>query len=912
MISPDHQTHTAAASPTSDTTQAGAGMLDMETVVAAAQTFASEIVLDTLLEKIMRIVTAHAGAQTGLLVLEQDGALLIEGQCCTASDDVTVLQSLPVESCERLSPAIVNHVWLTGESLLLNDVRNDAYFADDPYIAHTRLQAVICIPVSSRGQRIGILYLEYSDQQYTHADGTFAPQHIEMLHTLIAHAAISLENARLYENMKREIDERKRAEEALRRITEGTASVTGGDFFRSLVRYLAAIFNVRYAMVAECTDVAKTRVRTLAFLGENTFKENFEYDIRGTPCELVVAGDVSYYPERLHDLFPQGSHSDVESYLGAPICNSSGSIVGHMALFDDRPMHRTPYDLSIMQIFAARAGAELERKQTEEAWQQSMDLLQSFLDHSPAAIYLKDTAGRYILLNQRAAQTIGYEREQIISQRDADLFPADLATLLWEHDRQVLNTGTPGEVEETIMQQDGLHTFISVKFPCYDAQGTIYAVGGVSTDITERKQAEAALRESEEQLRHLNEQLEDHSRNLEQKVSVRTYEIERRRQVAEGLHDLLAILNSNRSLDEILHYILEKAVWLLDAPGSAIYRLEVEQARFVVQAARGMPADYVEKLSFPVDQSFLGQAVLRRQPIVITDLSTHAWDEKIRLSNQRRGILATYQALLTVPLIRQGKSKDLDEIYGGIALYYTASRPFSKDDIDLAVAFADQAALALENAQLRQQVKQSAVLEERSRLARELHDSVTQSLYSLTLLAEGWRRLAGSGRLEDAAEPLAELGGIAQQALKEMRLLVHELRPPALEKQGLLGALHERLASVERRAGVDARLLADDVVELPGPAQEVLYRIAQEALNNALKHAAATSVTVHVRANTTRAELEVVDNGQGFDPATMGEHGGIGLTSMQERAEQQGGSLVIESAPGEGTRVWVTIGLNTA
>ena len=104
---------------------------------------------------------------------------------------------------------------------------------------------------------------------------------------------------------------------------------------------------------------------------------------------------------------------------------------------------------------------------------------------------------------------------------------------------------------------------------------------------------------------------------------------------------------------------------------------------------------------------------------------------------------------------------------------------------------------------------------------------------------------------------------IAQQALKEMRLLVYELRPPALEKEGLLGALHQRLGAVEKRAGVETRLIAEEVIELPAPVEEALYRITQEALNNALKHARATLVTVHIRTNDERVELEVIDDGQG-------------------------------------------------
>jgi signal transduction histidine kinase len=208
---------------------------------------------------------------------------------------------------------------------------------------------------------------------------------------------------------------------------------------------------------------------------------------------------------------------------------------------------------------------------------------------------------------------------------------------------------------------------------------------------------------------------------------------------------------------------------------------------------------------------------------------------------------------------------------------------------------------------LYQQAEQLAVMEERSRLARELHDSVTQSLYSLTLFAEVGRRAAEAGEPERVIDYLNRLGQVTQQALKEMRLLLYELRASTLEAEGLVGALQQRLDAVEKRAGIEGRLVIEEMVELPALVEEGLYRIAQEALNNALKHAAATLVTVRISANGERAELEVVDNGISFDPTNISNTGGMGLTNMRERAEQLGGTLTIYSKPGQGTRVKVNV-----
>jgi PAS domain S-box-containing protein len=180
--------------------------------------------------------------------------------------------------------------------------------------------------------------------------------------------------------------------------------------------------------------------------------------------------------------------------------------------------------------------------------------------------------------------------------------------------------------------------------------------------------------------------------------------------------------------------------------------------------------------------------------------------------------------------------------------------------------------------------------------------------YSLTLLAEGKQRLIRSGQVDDIVDTLLEMGEIAQQALKEMRLLVYELRPPMLEQEGLLGALHQRLAAVEKRAGIEARLLAEDIVDLPAPIEEGLYRIAQEALNNSLKHAAATSVTVRLVTDDQGLVLEIVDNGRGIDLRAEPNHqGGIGLASMRERVVRLDGSLEIRSTPGKGTIMLVRL-----
>jgi GAF domain-containing protein len=161
-----------------------------------------------------------------------------------------------------------------------------------------------------------------------------------------------------------ENSETSRAEGLLRRVTEGTAALTGSDFFHSLVQHLANVLMVRYAFIAECTDSTNSRVHTLAFWNGEDFAEDITFDLYGTPCANVIAGQACTYAERLQSLFPDDKelvNLGAEGYLGAPLRDGGGQVVGHLAVLDTKPMKVSPAEVSILKIFAARAGAELER-----------------------------------------------------------------------------------------------------------------------------------------------------------------------------------------------------------------------------------------------------------------------------------------------------------------------------------------------------------------------------------------------------------------------------------------------------------------------------------------------------------------------------------------------------------------------
>jgi signal transduction histidine kinase len=433
-------------------------------------------------------------------------------------------------------------------------------------------------------------------------------------------------------------------------------------------------------------------------------------------------------------------------------------------------------------------------------------------------------------------------------------------------------------------------------------------VGEIFVNALEHKRAQEAL-----QLANLT---------LEARVKARTQEIERRQRVAEGLRDILAALNTDRPIGEILDYLVAQACTLLDSSACVLYRVSQEEQRIVVEASFGLPEPFLAIKSLPLHAwRFLGHGEpgglnFDRQPYAIAELDPGGPEITLPIAaveqnavlalamrDWRQATVDHYRALLTVPLVIK------EEFYGSLGFYYADSRQFSEEDIRLGMSFGNQAALAIENARLRVQAEQAAILQERSRLARDLHDSVTQLLYSLTLLVEAGRRLAQSGDWARVDEALARLGEISLQAFKEMRLLVYELRPLALKRAGLVRALQQRLDTVERRAGIETMLSVDGNIELPTSLEEELYHIAQEALNNALKHAAATMIAVYIVADERRIAIEIRDDGKGLDLSAVNVEGGIGLSSMRERAEKLGGALTITSVPDQGTTVNVTVNL---
>ncbi len=412
-------------------------------------------------------------------------------------------------------------------------------------------------------------------------------------------------------------------------------------------------------------------------------------------------------------------------------------------------------------------------------------------------------------------------------------------------------------------------------------------IASIQTQIEARQQKEAALQEL--------------TATLEERIAGRTREL-------AVLYDISAAASQAQTIETLLTRSLAQAMTALDSDLGAAFLIEPsdspkgdfpQDSDICLKriACQGSPHEMeIVPTLLPAAHELFAPLFQDRESSLVFDITADA-----RVPKQMRRL--GQRSLLAAPLRAE------DRVLGALVLIHKVGKTFSAEEVALLSSIADQVGISIQSSRLRQQ---ALVLEERQHLARDLHDSVTQVLYGLVTLAEAGQARLETGRLGAAQPTFERIAATARQALNEMRLFVHRLRPPELEQHGLAAALNQRVAAVEGWSGVRIRLLADEAIRLPPDVEAGLYQIAQEALNNALRHAHASVITLKLQAEDSpnaagrRTLLEISDDGRGFDAMQVSAHG-LGLTHMAERARILRANFEIITHPGEGTRVKVVV-----
>lgn len=422
--------------------------------------------------------------------------------------------------------------------------------------------------------------------------------------------------------------------------------------------------------------------------------------------------------------------------------------------------------------------------------------------------------------------------------------------------------------ESTIERPDGAAIHL-------EAVGTIIAYGGkphfltVLRDVTERVQAQQLL---------------------EQRVVERTRELETLLQISHNL-------TSTLELRPLLNLILGQVHSVVPYTGAAVFGLG-DEGQLELLLYEGPSLFQPSPPCWPLaDHPIYAQVIRSQQPIVIPDVKA---DTGLARSWQRTaGLLAGYtRTWLGVPLLIK------QQTIGMLIFGYDQPAYYTPHHATLALAFATQAAVAIENARLYERAQELASLEERRHLARELHDSVSQALYGIALGTRTARLLLDRDPAK-LTEPLDYIMNLAEAGLSEMRALIFELRPEVLEAEGLVAALTRQAEALRIRHKLEVITNLGQEPQVSLTIKEALYRITQEATHNVVKHAKAGRIEISL-SHAQGLMLEITDNGQGFDPQ-QSFPGHLGLHSMRERAEKLGGSFSAESSPGQGTTIRVRV-----
>lgn len=469
--------------------------LDIEAILKASQAISGEMIMDQLFERLMQIVLEDAGAERGLLLCPDGDGWRVDATGAVEDGDVSLNISLADSSSQIWSSGVINYVNHTREYLLSGDAQKDNRLTGDRYIRDQSIRSVLCVPILQQQELTAMLYLE--NNLMTDA---FTRERVLVVQALAAQAAIALKNAQLYSDVTKEISERRQAESALRVIATGTAAVTGEDFFHSLVQSLAVSLQVKCILVSECTDSDYRRVRTLAFMKDGKFEENFEYELFGTPCESVMQGNACYYPDNLEELYPR--EQGFESYIGAPARDLSGRVLGHLAILDTTDMRHLPHAESIMQIFATRVGVELHRKRTQDALQASEEKYRLLVENQTDLVIKLDQKGQLQFASPSYCEMFSRSESDLQgSSFHQQIHASDRARIEFEW-KKLSDAPWIAQFEHRVVVATGERWLGWALKALRNDSGEVIEIVGVGRDVTDRRKAEEQARQHLHTLAH--------------------------------------------------------------------------------------------------------------------------------------------------------------------------------------------------------------------------------------------------------------------------------------------------------------------------------------------------------------------------------------------------------------------------
>lgn len=478
------------------------------------------------------------------------------------------------------------------------------------------------------------------------------------------------------------------------------------------------------------------------------------------------------------------------------------------------------------------------------------------------------STGQVIDANETAAAMHGYTREEFTGLLPG-IFTHPVSRHLFPQYIETVKAGNFYEALAIHIRKDGSSFHVEWHGTMFTHEGQSYLLGTIR----------------------------DVSRRIDEERIIRKW-------VEERTHEQATLLEISQAFASELElkpgFILEQLRGIIEYTHAGLFAVE-ESSLVVLTTHNPKELEQAPPLNMKLDvPETLTLLFSRRRPIRIANVNgDDPAAEFLRsfLINEAAGLLKEANSWMWVPLNVK------DRIVAAIGLAHSEPDFFKAHHADLALTLANQAAITLVNAELFEDAQALAVLQERQRLARNLHDAVNQSLFSAGLIAEVLPRLWERDP-EEAQSSLEDLRKLTRGAIAEMRMLVAELKPLALTEGNLSDLLHQAADSFTGRTGIPVAVTASGKDALTSDVQVVIYRICQEALNNIAKHAKANRVKISLQYTVGKVEMRIHDNGVGFDPSLgLALPGHYGLEMMNERAEAIHAKLDINSKPGKGTEV---------